>query len=267
MNDVKALLLAAGLGTRLRPLTNEWPKCLMPIGKKPLLEYWLEILWKLRIRNVLVNLHHLPKKVQEFLHRSQFREWVSSTVETELLGTAGTLNKNSSFFQNCTVLLVHADNWSQCNFSDFIDYHKCRRPKGTVMTMMTFNTEMPSSCGILECNEQRIVQALHEKVVNPPGKLANAAVYLLEPIVLEWITNNPFCTDFSTDVLPNFLGQIATWHNAEIHRDIGTPQTLLESQYDPKPLPLWPEEDAWHEAFLRNPVHEQIKNITNINYV
>ena len=65
MKKVRALLLAAGLGTRLRPLTEQWPKCLMPIGKRPLLEYWLETLWQSNIREVLVNLHYLPTIVEE----------------------------------------------------------------------------------------------------------------------------------------------------------------------------------------------------------
>jgi len=111
MQKVRALLLAAGLGTRLRPFTNEWPKCLMPIGDRPLLEYWLEILYLTKVHEVLVNLHHFSQIVEEFLHRPRFVDWVQSVHETELLGTAGTLRANRDFFRDCTTLLVHADNW------------------------------------------------------------------------------------------------------------------------------------------------------------
>ena len=91
MKNIKALLLSAGLGTRLSPLTDEWPKCLMPIGERPLLEYWLQNLYLTGVSEVLVNLHHHSKKVQEFLNRPRFKNWVSSVGEVELLGTAGSL--------------------------------------------------------------------------------------------------------------------------------------------------------------------------------
>ena len=84
MSEVRALLLAAGLGTRLQPLTDQWPKCLMPIGERPLLEYWLETLWRSGISEVLVNLHHLPEIVEIFLARPRFQDWVSGVKETEL---------------------------------------------------------------------------------------------------------------------------------------------------------------------------------------
>ena len=259
MNEVRALLLAAGLGTRLQPLTNHWPKCLMPIGDRPLLEYWLEILWQLGIRKVMVNLHYLPEVVQDFLSRPCFQGWVHSVKETELLGTAGTLRANTDFFRGSTVLLVHADNWCQCQFKDFMKYHLYHRPQKTLMTMMTFDTDVPKTCGIVETNSQGIVQAIHEKVSNPPAARANAAVYLLEPHVLNWLEQHPDVTDFSTQVLPYYLGRIASWHNTQIHRDIGTLKTLQQAQLDPKPEPIWDETDDWQKLFLDHPIHHNLR--------
>ena len=94
---MKALLLAAGLGTRLRPLTNDWPKCLMPIKGRPLLEYWLSILKQNNINNVVVNRHHHAGIIEDFLQQKQFEGWVRSVYEKELLGTAGTLRNNAEF--------------------------------------------------------------------------------------------------------------------------------------------------------------------------
>ena len=255
---MKALLLAAGLGTRLRPLTNIWPKCLMPIQGHPLLEYWLGILQKSGIDNVLVNTHYYSNYVEGFLGQPQFKDWVSSVYEKSLLGTAGTIRSNLDFCTDSTVLVAHADNWTCCDFSDFLYYHNNKRPKDTVMTMMIFTCSEPSTCGIVELDNNGIVIDFHEKVNNPPSKLANAAVYLLEPKVIEWIERHPEVSDFSTEVLPEFIGKIATWENQKIHRDIGTIKELKEAQMDECDKPLWTERAVWQQDFLRNPVHRLI---------
>ena len=124
--------------------------------------------------------------------------------------------------------------------------------------MMTFECILPKLCGIVELDSTGIVVGFHEKVENPPGKLANAAVYLIEPGILEWLTNNPQITDFSTEVLPHFLGRIATWENKGVHRDIGAIQSLLDAQQDLQPVPCWPYTDEWTHDFKNNPVHEQL---------
>ena len=258
-HNVRALLLAAGMGTRLRPLTDRWPKCLMPIGERALLEYWLETLWQSGVQEVLVNLHYLPRIVHDFLDRPRFRNWVHSVEEQQLLGTAGTIQANAEFFRDHTVLLLHADNYCQCKFNDFLEFHRLHRPIGTLMTMMTFDTEIPETCGIVETDAHGVVQAFHEKVEKPPGTLANAAVYLLEPEILWWIEENPDLTDFSTQILPQYIGRIATWHNDGNHRDIGTTKELQEAQKDPKPTSFWGN-DMWQQRFLRHPIHQMLRD-------
>jgi len=254
---LKALLLAGGYGTRLKPLTDHWPKCLMPIHKRPLLEYWLGALYRLGIDDVLVNLHYLQETVSDFLQQPQFEPFVKTTYEKELLGTAGTLRANSGFFGESTVMVVHADNWSCCDFFDFIDFHNTRRPKDTLITMMTFNTSSPSSCGIVELDSQGIVIDFHEKVANPPGNIANAAVYLIEPEVIQWLINNIKLTDFSTEVLPRFIGRIATWENKDIHKDIGTIDALKSAQKDKCSPPPWPD-NKWQQLFEGSYIQQQV---------
>jgi len=258
MKETRALLLAAGLGTRLKPLTDIWPKCLMPIHNRPLLEYWLEIIKKIGIDSVLVNTHYLSEYVNEFIKQPHFVDWVSLTYEEKLLGTAGTIRDNIKFSQDKTLLLVHADNWVCCNFFDFLHYHHNQRPKGTVMTMMTFICYNPSECGIVELDNDNIVLEFHEKVEDPPGKLANAAVYLIEPEVIRWIEKHSEVTDFSTEVLPQFIGRIATWENCNIHKDIGTIEMLREAQLDQCENQLENKSNPWQQGFLNNPVHNLI---------
>ena len=258
MQEVRALLLAAGVGTRLHPLTDTWPKCLMPIGERPLLEYWLETLYSSDVREVLVNLHHHSDIVQDFLNRPRFKNWVSYVNELTLLGTAGTLEANKEYFRDCTILLAHADNWCQCDFADFLSCHRKQRPKHCSITMMTFESPTPETCGIVETNPEGVVKTFHEKSSNPPGNQANGAVYLLEPEVLEWIVENTNISDFSKEVLPHFMGSIATWHNQGIHRDIGALAMLQLAQSDPKPSSCWPGIDTWQKEFLSNPIHQQV---------
>ena len=229
----------------------------MPIQGRPLLEYWFSILQKVKISNVLVNTHYHADLVMDFLHRPSLIDWVSSTYEKNLFGTAGTLRENKDFFREKTILLVHADNLCCCDFSEFLNFHHYERPKGTVMTMMTFKTPSPTTCGIVEIDKDGVIQAFHEKVLTPPSNLANAAVYLLEPEIIDWIIQHPEVSDFSTEVLPNFVGRIATWKNTNVLRDIGSIDMLKEAQSDKCVLPDWPD-DSWNKSFLNNPIHQQI---------
>ena len=222
---MKALLLAAGLGTRLRPLTNHIPKCLVEIAGKPLLEYWLEMLINGGVHPLLVNLHHHAERVKAFIENSSYKEFVATAFEEKLLGTGGTLLKNRLFFKTesmAPLMLVHADNLSLFDLRAFVESHR-NRPACCEMTMMTFTTPTPQSCGIIEKDKMGCVQAFHEKVPSPPGNMANGAVYILEPTVLTYLESlKKEFIDFSTEVLPYYLGRIYTFHNDVYHRDIGT---------------------------------------------
>jgi len=260
-DSIKALLLAAGFGARLRPLTDGWPKCLMPINGRPLLEYWLDTARQLGIANVLVNTHYLADKVHFFLRRPRFKQWVRGVYEPELKGTAGALRANAEALRYATVFLVHADNFCICDFDALLKYHQSSRPKHCLMTMMTFYTRNPSTCGIVELDADGVVIGFHEKVRNPPGNLANGAVYLLEPEVIDWICDRSWVSDFSNDVIPNFIGRIATWHNDGTHIDIGSIEALREAQaaVSQKARAANEPNDDWSLEFASHPIHTRIQ--------
>ena len=262
MSEIRALLLAEGKGTRLRPMTEGCPKCLVPIAGRPLLEYWLCSLYRCNISTVWVNLHHQWQMVHGFLSRDCFAGWVNELYEDKLLGTAGTLGASAREFSDSTTFLAHADNWLQSDLSKFLDFHIHHRPAGTVMTMMTFRTTTPESCGIVEIDDKKVVIDFHEKIDGFQGNLANGAVYLLEPEVVQWVAQRSKVTDFSSQVIPQFVGRIATWENKGIHRDIGTLSSLLAAQADPYPEPCWPQDDAWMLSYARHPVHKALANST-----
>jgi len=229
---MKALLLAAGLGTRLRPITNTIPKCLVPINGKPLLEYWLENLSKAGISEFLINISYLSNQVINYINNSKFKDMITIVYEEELLNTGGTILENKDFFDNETFMLVHADNLSFCDFGVFIQTHN-NRPKQTEITMMLFKTDHPSSCGIVELDDKNIVQKFHEKIQNPPSDLANGAVYICTQNVIEFCEKlNKKDIDFSNDVLPNYIGKINTFFNDVYHRDIGTVESYALAQIE-----------------------------------
>ena len=223
---MKVLLLAAGLGTRLRPITNTIPKCLVPIGGRPLLEIWLERLTNAGFGPFLINTHYFPEKVEEFLAGLANKYDVQTVFEPTLLGTAGTLLKNLNFFEEQDALIAHADNYCLADFHAFREAHE-RRPSACEMTMMTFRTDTPESCGIVNLDEFNIVQKFYEKIKNPPGDLASGAIYLLSAKFIENIKSNlSGAKDFSLEIVPNFLGKIYSYETPAPLIDIGTPSAL-----------------------------------------
>jgi mannose-1-phosphate guanylyltransferase len=217
---MKVILLAAGLGTRLRPITENTPKCLVQIKGKPLLEIWINNLNSVGLDKILVNTHYLSNKVENFILNNNFKNIYISN-EKKLLGTAGTIFANLDFIDNQDLLLIHSDNYTLTDLNAFIDAHN-KRPKSCLMTMMTFRTDDPSSCGIVETDKQNVLIGFHEKVKNPPTNLANCAVYLLSSEFIKIIVENyRFATDFSTEILPYFIGKIFTYEIKDFFIDIG----------------------------------------------
>ena len=236
---LRALLLAAGLGTRLRPLTLQTPKCLVTIGGEPLLGHWLRQLEEAGCEAVLVNTHYLADQVVAYLANWKGRPMAVERVhEPELLGTAGTLAANREFFAGATGLLIHADNAMEGELSGLLAAHD-QRPSGCLLTMLTFLSEQPSSCGIVETDGQGVVQGFHEKVVMPPGNCANGALYAFDQPFLDWFCRmDPTINDFSTGVIPRLMGQIYTWPASGAYLDIGTPQALRQAQQ------IWTQPDG-----------------------
>lgn len=223
---MRALLLAAGMGTRLRPLTDTIPKCLVPIHGRPLLGYWLTLLFDAGFERVLINTHYLASLVEEFVRNSEFSDHVDLVYEPTLLGTGGTILANKSYFGSEDFLIAHADNLTDFDVRAFVAKHQ-QRPADCAMTMLSFETDDPQSCGILDLNSEGVVIDFHEKVENPPGNNANAAVYLVSEPVVSYLQSieAPFL-DFSTQVIPKFIGRILSHLTHGYHRDIGNIESL-----------------------------------------
>ncbi|USG60299.1 nucleotidyltransferase family protein [Sneathiella marina] len=227
---MEALLLAAGLGTRLQPLTTVLPKCLMPIHGRPLLGLWLEMLRQGGVDRVFINLHYLSPLVREYVLSSPYTDIVKFLDEPALLGTAGTLGHFREEFSSNELLMAHADNLTIFDVQQFYEAFETR-PAPCAMTMMTFDTDDPKSCGIVTLNEEGCVIEFVEKPQDFVGTLANGAVYLMDVNeVFKILDAGEHITDFSTEILPNFVGRMNSFHNQHYHRDIGTVVAIGDAQ-------------------------------------
>lgn len=235
---MRALLLAAGIGSRLRPLTNTTPKCLVRVHDRPLLDYWLDLVFEGGIERALLNTHWLAEQVRAHVAQSRWRDRIDLVHEDELLGTGGTVLANRAWFGDQPFLVAHADNLTDFDVARLLAAHR-NRPSGCIMTMLAFRTDDPSSCGILELDDQHRVVAFHEKVKNPPGNLANGAVYVFDSAVIADIAAlGKSIVDLSTEIIPNYLGRIFCVETSGYHRDIGNPESLrrahLEFNHEPR---------------------------------
>lgn len=227
---MKAFLLAAGYGTRLRPITDTIPKCLIQINGKPLLEWWFELFQRYGIDEVLVNTHYKADQVGEFvsgytkLHRDMK---VTVFYEEKLLGSGGTVNANRDFIdRDETFLICYADNLTDVNLKELTDKH---RGNGTVLTMALFHANMPRQCGIAVVDEKGLITEFVEKPKNPKSDLANAGIYVADSRLFEYFENKDFC-DFGNDILPKLVGVMYGYEIQAYLRDIGTLQNLQSAR-------------------------------------
>jgi NDP-sugar pyrophosphorylase family protein len=202
---VKAMLLAAGEGTRLRPLTNNLPKPMVTLGNKPLLGYTLALLARHNIREVAINLHHCPDVVRAYFgDGSAWGVRIMYSFEPELLGTAGAVKKIESFWDG-PFLVVYGDNLTDCDLTRFVEFH---RAKGGLVTMALFWREDVQQSGVAALDVDDRIMCFVEKPAAglAPSHWVNAGLMVAEPRVLDYIPAGRSC-DFGREVLPDLLAR------------------------------------------------------------
>jgi len=224
-----AFILAAGLGTRLKPVTDNIPKCLVPIGGKPLLSIWLDWLEKHGITSVLINSHYLHEKMVDFVQNYEGSIKINLAYEETLLGSAGTLKKNKGFVKDeDDFLIVYADNLTNVDIDALWKGH-CRI--GQLATLGLFKSLKPESCGIALLDEQGIIEQFEEKPQIPKSNLAFAGVAVATPKFLDAIPDKTPC-DLAKDVIESLLGRLAGIEVQGYLRDIGTLESLAQAEKD-----------------------------------
>lgn len=226
---IRAVLLVAGLGTRLRPLTDNTPKCLLPIDGMPLLGIWLEKLLAAGVTEILINTHWLANQVNAYIEQNTPQNLKVTTFhEPTLLGSAGTIFANREFFGNDPFFIIYGDNLSDVDLADLHHVHQQHRP---TMTLGTFETDSPQTCGIAEIDPQGMVKSFIEKPENPLSNCAAAGIYLAEAGIFDYFPSWPSDQqlDLGFDIIPRLVGNMRHYAiNSVI--DIGTPQNYQKAQ-------------------------------------
>jgi histidinol-phosphate phosphatase family protein len=228
---VKALLLAGGLGSRLRPLTDVIPKCLVPIGSRTLLDYWVECLVKAGISEARINTHAHAGRVREYIgsinSTGQLR--LVESHEPELLGSAGTVVANADLAESADeVVIIYADNLSDIDLRPLIAFH---RQHGDPLTMVLFRAANPRACGIAELDGEGRIVSFVEKPERPTSDLANAGLYVVNAAAYrEIVAMGAF--DLGFDVLPKFVARMRGWVWGGYYLDIGTHEALERARRD-----------------------------------
>ncbi len=225
---MKAFLLAAGLGSRLRPFTDTIPKCMVPIQGRPLLEIWLELLKKSGVSDVLINIHAHPEVVRRFICGRFSDPAVMLAHEPTLLGSAGTLAANRDWIGHDPCFWVlYADVLTSVDLGKMLDFHE-RHPSAA--TLGVYRVPDPSRCGIAVTETAGRIERFLEKPVEPPGNLAFAGILIGTPALLDAIPAKR-SADLGFDVLPRLAGRMFAYPIQEFLLDIGTIQNYERAQF------------------------------------
>lgn len=226
-----SIILAGGLGNRLRPLTDSLPKCLVPIKGRPLLDYWIDALAAAGVKSARVNTHAHAEQVRDAIAQvnASGRLRLAETYEPTLLGSAGTIAANADLAEDVDdVIVVYADNFSDVDLARMLAFH---RDHGDPLTMLLFRAPNPSACGIADLDDHGRIVSFVEKPSAPKSDLANGGVYIVTADAYREIAAMR-AFDIGFEVLPKFVGRMRGWPWEGYHLDIGTPEALAKARRD-----------------------------------
>lgn len=224
---MKAFLLAGGLGTRLRPLTDNTPKCLLPVQGVPILQIWFDICRQNGIDEVLINVHAHGDVIRKFIgdHNDGIR--VHLFEERTLLGSAGTILANQDWvIKEKSFWIFYADVLTTANLNHMMTFHESR---GQIATIGVYEVPDPSRCGIVQIDENGMVSEFIEKPRIPVGNLAFSGLMLATPSLLKIIPRTS-PVDLGFHVLPKIVGKMAAYRFQDFVMDIGTVETYRAAQ-------------------------------------
>jgi mannose-1-phosphate guanylyltransferase/mannose-1-phosphate guanylyltransferase/phosphomannomutase len=228
------MLLAAGLGTRLRPLTYEVPKPLVPVLGTPVMEHIARLLARHGFDDVVCNLHYFPEQIERrFGDGSRWGLRLVYSHEDELLGTAGGVRNVRDHFGGETFLIISGDALTDIDLTALWQAHK---DKGGIATLSLKRVEDPSQIGVVILGEDGRIQGFQEKPdpAEALSNLGNCGIYVMEPEIFDYFPDKPF-VDWALDVFPTLLAQDVPFYGHEIDdywNDIGNIPEFRQGNFD-----------------------------------
>jgi mannose-1-phosphate guanylyltransferase len=224
---MKALVLAAGRGSRLGNITENLPKPLVEVKNKPVIDYIIRKLIDLNVNEIFINMHYKHELLEKFIIDSNYRTKITLIYEPKLLGTAGTLKSLIDELSTEDFIVMHADNYFQDDLKILKQKHLATN-SDCLITLGTFLVLNPEEFGTFELGDDHEVIKFFEKQKDSPSKIANSAIYFMKPEIKEVVnTLNEYENDISLHVIPKLLGKIKAFELTGYFYDIGTPENLL----------------------------------------
>ena len=225
---MKAMVLAAGLGTRLRPLTYEIPKPMVPVLDRPVMAHILGLLRRQGFDQVIANLHYFPDAV-----RGYFGDRIEYRYEEELLGTAGGVRNVADFFGDDPVVVISGDALTDVDLNALVERH---RQAGGIATLTVKKVDDTREYGVVIHDSEGRIQGFQEKPdpAEALSDLGNCGIYCFSPEIFDYFPDRPFA-DWAQDVFPALLENDVPFYvheTREYWNDVGSLHELRDGTWD-----------------------------------
>lgn len=231
---MKAMILAAGVGSRLQPLTKILPKPLIPLLNIPLLDYTLQWLQEHGVQDVMINLHHLPTLIPGRYGNGATRNMhIHYSYESELLGSAGAVRKVEEFWEKEPLLVIHGDVLLEIDLNEYIHFHQ---EEGAIATLALVPFHRKHGYGIIRTDEEGRIQQFLEATGDLKGTLrwgTFSGMQILEPEIRSFIPPHRFWV-LTESVYPELVHRALPffgYYTCGDWADLGTPERYLETHF------------------------------------
>ncbi|HEY4695598.1 MAG TPA: NDP-sugar synthase [Candidatus Hydromicrobium sp.] len=235
MDKNKAMVLAAGLGTRLRPLTDLISKPMAPIVNRPVMEHIIRLLVKHNFTDIVCNLHWYPDEIRNYFgDGSRWGVSIIYSYEEELLGTAGGVKNIEHFFGKNTFLVISGDALTDIDLTDAVKFHK---EKGGVATLILTEVEDTSQYGAVLLDDDKRIKGFQEKPLSGEAEsnLANSGIYVFEPEIFNYLPPRGRFCDFGKSIFPSLLNKNVLYYGYRHHQywnDVGSLDQYQQGNFD-----------------------------------
>lgn len=230
---MKAIIMAGGEGSRLRPLTCDIPKPMVPVMNVPIMEHIINLLKKHGITEIGVTLMYLPQKIKDYFgNGSHFGVNIHYFTEDTPLGTAGSV-KNAGDFLDDTFIVISGDSLTDMDITKAIEFHKKKESKATIVLT---RVDVPLEYGVVITDKNGAIAGFLEKPSWSEvfSDTVNTGTYILEPEIMDYLEQGKK-TDFSQDLFPLLLQKkepMFGYVMSDYWCDIGDLQAYLQAHYD-----------------------------------